>query len=460
MPPKKLKKFCRVTKFLEQTDKDLHQVLDDLCLFGLFRTRGRGVTFLYPSNAAYRKKISDHAYSNNPEKAVDMIKALVLLDYLPSPIDFKNKKDDIPNALHKKLGVDSADSKEVKLSSGHKLAVNKSFATLRADEPVAVYNITGTGELPLTGTSSTMKYSNTNNNKRTPTGGYLGGGALDKTSAIKLTQYVEMLYINGVRDIYRFVLGLIYEYVVKGGASIDKHSVYNRICASARASFYNIVSPWSIARDYNITTLLLESGITEMIDYTIDQMKTLVTSNVARYTDSLKNIIDVCGRDIDTTSRDIKRKELISIIKTPLDARTKVLDAYSGDEGRLYKDLLTVYCYLAAINEEDDETYFKNSFTYVMKHIFNHNNSFTESENETVYNLSMYYNLVKSDALLYTPVWEKSRISPDYTDLHDELPNPNVDELFTIQFNTSIINKRGGGVASDTFFGKVAGGLL
>ena len=48
MPAKKVKKFCRVTKFLQQTDKDLHQALDDLCLFGLFRTRGRGVTFLYP----------------------------------------------------------------------------------------------------------------------------------------------------------------------------------------------------------------------------------------------------------------------------------------------------------------------------------------------------------------------------------------------------------------------------
>ena len=90
MPSKKVKKFCRVTKFLEQTDKDLYQALDDLCLFGLFRTRGRGVTFLYPTDKSYRKKIIDSAYSNTPEKAVDMIRSLVLLDYLPSPNDFKN----------------------------------------------------------------------------------------------------------------------------------------------------------------------------------------------------------------------------------------------------------------------------------------------------------------------------------------------------------------------------------
>ena len=134
-----------------------------------------------------------------------------------------------------------------------------------------------------------------------------------------------------------------------------------------------------------------------------------------------------------------------------------MLAAYDGNLSRLYKDLLTVYCYLAALNEAEDPSYFTNSFTFVMKHIFNHNNSFSESVNETVYNLSIYYNLVKSDAFLYTPVSKKNEIDSLYVDMHSQLPDPNAETLFTIQFNTDLVNKFGGG--SDTFFGGIVGGL-
>ena len=149
MPSHKLKKFCRLTQYLEQVDKDLYQAFDDLCLFGLFRVRGNGVTFLYPTNKAYRKKIIDHTYSNNPEKAIDMVKALVLLDYIPRPSEFKSKT--VVNSLHLPVAVSKADTKEVELKSGHTLTVAKDFATLRADDPVAVYHMSGTGELPMTG---------------------------------------------------------------------------------------------------------------------------------------------------------------------------------------------------------------------------------------------------------------------------------------------------------------------
>jgi hypothetical protein len=453
MPSKKVKKFCRVTKFLEQTDKELYQALDDLCLFGLFRTRGRGVTFMYPTDKSYRKKIIDHAYSNNPEKAVDMIKALVLLDYLPSPIDFNNKKDDIPNALHKKLEVDSADSKEVKLKSGHKLSVNKSFITLRDGEPVAVYSISGKGELSLTGSASTMKYNNKSK------GGYRGG-SLHKSDEIKLTECVERIYASGEDKIYRTVMSLIYQYVVENTDPVLKKLINNRLCASARASFYNIVSPWSLEKDYNISNMIRDSDLVSLVNCDTTTVSSLVNDRIPKYTTYLANLIATSsvgtGKPV-TDPRDTTRKELINVIKTPTDARTKVLAAYNGDSSRLYKDLLTVYCYLAAINEAEDPSYFTNSFVFVMKHIFNHNNSFSESVNETVYNLSIYYNLVKSDAFLYMPVSDKDQIDTLYIDNHSILPDPNDESLFTIQFNTDLESKFGGG--SDTFFGGIVGGL-
>jgi hypothetical protein len=454
MPSKKVKKFCRVTKFLEQTDKDLYQALDDLCLFGLFRTRGRGVTFLYPTDKSYRKKIIDHAYSNTPEKAVDMIKALVLLDYLPSPTDFKNKKDDIPNALHKKLEVDSADAKEVKLKSGHKLEVDKSFAPLRSGEPVAVYKISGKDELPLTGAASTMKY---NNNKSK--GGYRGG-SLEKSDEVKLTECVERIYESGQSNIYMTVMSLIYEYAANK-ADIDvKKLIHKRICASARASFYNIVAPWSLEKDYNISKMIRDADLVSLVECNQATVASLITSWGTQYTAKLTKLIEEAVGVIEksvTEPRDKKREDLIKDIKTPTEARTKVLDAYEGDSSRLYKDLLTVYCYLAAINEAEDPSYFTNSFTFVMKHVFNHSNSFSESVNETVYNLSIYYNLIKSDAFLYIPVSDKSQIDTAYADKNSILPDPNDESLFTIQFNTDLVSKFGGG--SDTFFGGIVGGL-
>jgi hypothetical protein len=455
MPSKKVKKFCRITKFLEQTDKDLYQALDDLCLFGLFRTRGRGITFMYPTNKEYRKKILAHAYSNNPEKAVDMIRSLVLLDFLPTTADFKNKKDDIPNALHKKLEVLTTDSKEVNLKSGHKLVVDKSFITLRDGEPVAVYKLSGKGELPTTGTNATMKY---NNAKKT--GGYRGGANLTMHSVGKLATCVENLYAKGHRNIYKTVMALIYEYAAKprkSDANIDiKNIVYNKVCASARASFYNIVAPWSLEKDFNIETMLIESNIIGLIECSDATVGSLINKKGSNYNESLGMLIDACGKvQKRDENRDKMRNTLLSTIHSSTSARTEVLQAYNGDSSRLYKDLLTVYCYLAALNEEsNDADYFNHSFRYVMKHIFNHTNSFTESVNETVYNLSIYYNLVKSDAFMYTPVTEIKHIDTEYGDRNGVLPEPTNRQLFTIQFNSAVA-KHGGSSDDGTFFGGV-----
>jgi len=378
-----------------------------------------------------------------------MIRSLVLLDYLPSPNDFKNKKDDIPNSLHKKLEVDTADAKEVKLKSGHKLVVDSSFAPLRAGEPVAVYKLSGKGELPTTGTASTMKYSN-------KTKGEYQGGALDKSDEIKLTECVERIYASGQSKIYRTVMSIIYEYVVSNNDDELKNQIKKRLCASARASFYNIVSPWSLEKDYNISNMISKAGLVSLVNCDTETVSALVRSRENKYTTQLSSLIGETSRKV-TESRDETRKDLIKVIRTPTEARTKVLDAYKGDSSRLYKDLLTVYCYLAALNEAEDPSYFTNSFVFVMKNIFNHNNSFSESVNEAVYNLSIYYNLVKSDAFLYEPVSKQSDIDEEYINMNSKLPDPNDDSLFTIQFNSDIVNKFGGG--SDTFFGGIVGGL-
>lgn len=479
MPAKKVKKFCRLAKFLEQSDKDLYQAFDDLCLLGLFRVRGRGLTFLYPADKAYRKKIIDHAYSNNPEKAVEMVKCLVLLDFLPNSSDFNSKKDDIPNSHHKKLEVESADAKEVKLKSGHKLVVDKTYIPLRSGEPIAVYQLTGKGELPTTGTSSSMKYNNeSSGNKR---GGYShdGGGSLDnfsfnKSDVIKLTRCVEHYYAIGSSDdnrcIYRCVLSLIYGYAMSDECDKNtRYDIYGRICASPRASFYSILAPWSLEKNYNIDNLISSSGLNEIVTCSQGNISGLVnkckTSN--SYDTNLNALIDKCRTennivDISTmvTNRDETRKKLIPRITSPLLSKTEILKSYGNDTSRLYKDLLTVFCYLSASYEKSDTSYYTRSFTYSMENIFNHNNSFSDSVNQSAYNLSIFYNLVKSDAFLYTPLTsnESNLVTNQYKDFSTELPTPNDVSLYTIQFS-DIAKKGGGGCDSSTYFGGIVNSL-
>lgn len=456
MPPKKLKKFCGITKFIQQNDKDLHQALDDLCLFGLFRSRGRGVTFLYPSDKAYRKKIIDHAYSNNPEKAVDMVRALVLLDYLPSPTDFKNKKDDISNALHKKLEVDSADAKEVKLKSGHKLVIDSTYKHLRDGDPVALYTMSGKGELPTTGTAATMKYNNKSDMRM--------GGAL-MSDAIAITKCVENLYIAGHKNIYKTVVCLIYQYVTVTDTSAIP-LIYNRVCAMARASFYNILRPWHKEENSTINKLIAEMRLKLIEEQSSEKIHQLIQNyGGSEYNKSLQNLIIAMGNPIDTSNRDKIRDKLLKEIKDPINARLSVLNAYKTFYGnnnnaeimeKIYRDLLTVYCYLSALNERGDPYYFQTTFRFVMQHVFNHNNSFSESCNETVYNLSVFYNLAKADAFLYTPVYDFTQIH-DYVDLEGGLPDPNDDTKFTTQFNSVVLVEGGGG--DDSFFGGIVSRL-
>jgi hypothetical protein len=466
MPSNKLKKFCNVTKFLAQTDKDLYQAVDDLCLFRLFQTRGRGVTFMYPIDKAYRKKIIEHTYSNNPEKAVDMIRSLVLLDFLPKTIDFNNKKDDIPNALHKKLEVVSADDKEVKLKSGHKLVIDNNFKTLRDGDPVAVYKLSGKGVLPTTGTASTMKYNNIKNSRTRDGGGYMSGGG--RPVEYKLAKCVEELYGNGDRDIYKTVLSIIYIYVStdkSDGIEKTREFVYNNVCASARASFYSIITPWF--KDHNpiITNMLNDMNIVGLVDVGNTDINKLILKygSSAKYNDSLRGLITACGKQEDrenTKPRDVVRTRLLSTIRTSTSARMDVLKEYHGNKKKLYNDLLTVYCYLATLSEDDNGTandYFNGAFIQCMRRVYTNIDIFIDNRNEITYNLSIYYNLVKSDAFLYIPVTNYDSIDDAYKNLRGELPIPTDQTAFTIQFNDIII-KRGGG-DSDTFFGGIVNSL-
>jgi len=140
----KLKKYCSILRFLEDNDKALYEVFDSLCIQTLLRPKGKanGVTFLWPRDSDYRKEIIDAAYGTNPEKALQMLKSLTLLDYLPQSSDFVTRRDDLPNALLHRVGVVGASDKLVKLSGGLELTKNAKFIPMEGRK-LCVYDMTG-----------------------------------------------------------------------------------------------------------------------------------------------------------------------------------------------------------------------------------------------------------------------------------------------------------------------------
>lgn len=453
MPSRKPKKFCRLTKYLEAIDKDLHQTLDDLCLFSLFSLRGkRGVTFLYPTDKAYRKKIIDLAYSNTPEKAIDMIKALVLMDYLPKPVDFKNKKDDIPNSLRKKVEVEDADNTSVKLKGGFKLTLASDFIPMRSDDAVCVYKLTGKGELPVSGVPSNMKYS------QGTSGGYRGGAESSSKKAIN--DFVERTYINDPRCklVYKFIMGAVYKAVLENNNDDEIMKIYSGLCASARAEYYLIVAPFANVNPYWDNENSILQNINSIISNN-DAWNRFCENSVSNYNTNRDEIITKVrsGKSYESLTFPVyqKQDDIIKSVTEPSLYKSAVTTAYNTDTNKLSKDLLTVYCYLASCSEWDDPNYYQNCFLYVMKNIFNDPMSLSSSSNDLAHNITLYANLLKSDAFLYVPHLSTDTRDVRFVDIN-EFPEPTFKQkLFTIIGSRKMAVYGGDDEAVTSLFGGV-----
>ncbi len=140
---KQLKKFCRITKYIEKTDPKLYEFLDDMCVWNAFRPRRghNGITFVFPSKET-RAKIEKMVYTDDVEKAIDIVLAHVIHDYLPNAAAWNAKKSDIPNGLNKKIEVDSVKGSRVILKDGAELELDSHFKTFSNKETnQAVYTI-------------------------------------------------------------------------------------------------------------------------------------------------------------------------------------------------------------------------------------------------------------------------------------------------------------------------------
>jgi len=139
---KTIKKHCSILNYLRHNDKDLYELMQDLCIGRMLipRRNTPGITFLRP-DANLLKKIFKMAVGDDPEEAVAAMQSLVLLDHLPTPEDFEDKKDSIPTYLRKKLPVATVSSKKIHLKNGAEIVLDHKFEPRKDRNNMSVYII-------------------------------------------------------------------------------------------------------------------------------------------------------------------------------------------------------------------------------------------------------------------------------------------------------------------------------
>lgn len=152
MANKQFNTYCRITNYLDATDPSLMTIIHGLCADGYFNPKGKnGITFLLPTDKAFRATLEKLAYSDKIEdadKARDMLAALVIRDVFKSPSDWKSRE--VANSLlpPQVVEVDSATAKEVVFKSGARAQIDEKFKDSSKKQNLAVWKLSG--EIPVT----------------------------------------------------------------------------------------------------------------------------------------------------------------------------------------------------------------------------------------------------------------------------------------------------------------------
>lgn len=195
MPTKnKLIKFCKISKYVEFVDKELYNVVEDLCLHRMFSPRRdiNGITFLFP-DTTLRNSIIKDAYSVNIERAIQTLQSLIILDYLPTCSDFLKKKDNLPNFLHRHLDIDDqkSNANTIKLSNGSTITPDPKFIPIKHPKypaNIAVFQLKG--PIDLNGKVVELKRSRQNGKDG------VVKGSREERSRVQLTELCEQNYLK------------------------------------------------------------------------------------------------------------------------------------------------------------------------------------------------------------------------------------------------------------------------
>lgn len=443
MPDRTLKKFCRLSKYIEQIDKDFYTVFEDLCLTHLLKpARGsNGITMIYPKEKSYREKIINAAYSKNPEEAVDMIKALILQDYYPTPTSFEGT---VVNLLNHKVEIEEVSDKHIKLSKDLKLEKDEAFVPMGYRENMAVYHLSGKGHMPTEGTSVRPE------KPQKKKGGFLGMG---ESFRQKLNKVLEDSYAQQIKktdNVYAKKVCMQLELLfTKGGEfeASDKKSIVKYLGNSEFSDSYLLDI---YCEKYSISDNIFDS-LLKSIDMTCNgntfggkQFTNCdYKATKQRILDELRQII---GGPTDAESYN-KKKEYndetrLNNIQSPIEIRERVHTLYTDDKPRIGKDLFIVFTnvyqdlWMSEIDLESAKSQFRN-FVYIVNNVFNNPEDLVKQEFDIARDLTLYGNLLKSDVFKFDPL----NPAQGYT-VPIEMPSPLDMNKFSLSGYIESLNKK------------------
>lgn len=377
---KSLKKFCRLSKYIEQTDANLFEVFDDLCIMHLLKpARGAaGITFLYPKEKTYRQKIINTAYSTNPELAVNMIKALILQDYYPNLAAFNGKAI---NLLNQKLVVDSVSDKVVKLVGGLEITPDAKFVPMGYRDNMSVFVLSGKGELPLTGPTVAVE------TKPMKTGG--GFFTSDKATLQKIISDTYLNELGKIENVYTKKVYLQLKCLTESKAIPVRDFLGNDEFSDSY-----LLDMYCQDHAPDCFSSLLKCFTPNAFDANI----TKITKQM--YIDMKNTFVESGANDADT--KDARR---LDGIMSPMEIRMRVFKLYNDDKQRIGKDLFIVFCNISRDiwNTDPDATGAFKNFAYLTANVYTKCLDIVKQEFDIPRDLTLYGNLLKSDVFHYVP---------------------------------------------------------
>jgi hypothetical protein len=424
---KTLKKFCKLSKYIEQADSDLYEVFDDLCIMHLLKpARGAaGITLLFPKEKAYRQKIVKAAYSGEPEIAVNMIKALILQDYYPNFASFGSKAI---NLLNQKLVVDSVSDKGIKLAGGLEITTDTKFVPMGYRENMAVYTLSGKGEMSLTNPVTSVEH------KPLKSGGSIFGSSV-KASLHKILADTYVSEIGKVENVYVKKVYLQLKCLSESKADMIK-------CFLGNDEFSDSYLLDMYCEAYQPDCLV--SLVKCFTPNEFDDKVAKITK--AMYVTMKETFVDPTGND-----KDVKDPRRLDGIMSPMEIRMRVFQLYNDDKERIGKDLFIVFC---NINRDlwntdvDSIGAFKN-FAYLAANVYTKCSDIVKQEFDIPRDLTLYGNLLKSDVFHYVP---QASFTSAPLPVPASLPSPLDISLYSLCgfINVMSVNNKTGGASDPT----------
>jgi hypothetical protein len=413
MPTHKLKKFCRLTQYIEQTDKTLFQAIEDLCALGYFKPSygSDGITFLYPSSKSYVTKIVNGAYSKNDKEyntAKDMISSLILNKYYP---DTKSLGSEVVNKLGHRMQVTHS-AKGAMIGKDITLTLDKDFVSPPDQSPdrpsrnkMSVFTLSGKGEIPLT--KGSFGITRNEPKKEVKKGGHRPAMSARKNLQEQLAANYR-INLKDPENIFVKKVCLQLKMITKNGCRADllEYLGNDEISDSFLLDMYcskhcpDCFSKLSVAIE--CFTDPGQGAHTNVGAYT-DKV------SYAGYTDLKKKIIVDCGGG--SEAQRPKVPDLFKYIKNLREICDKIDNLYLGKEERLGRDTFIVFCniqkdgWLSAASPEDSAEIFEAFFLLAHEIYLTREDLLMRDKefSDFAWDMQIYGNLFKSDILLYEP---------------------------------------------------------